>query len=316
MSAEPISALTLSESADADAVATLTSGAFAHQLVEHQLRRLETLQAAVRMDRDPEPLHQMRVSLRRLRTALLQFGPALELPEGVSEQRIAALARGTSQCRDLDVLRLRLRDELLPRIPVDEQHRLHRAIRRLDRERSQALASLLEALHSSRHHRLFKRLSRWQRRPRFTPLGQLPLVPWLVEWQAPFSARLSLHPGWMELDPAARSLHGLRKRIKAARYSLDILQRWCAPPLLAWIEDLRQAQEHLGELHDLQILKGRLSRTIRPSRWNGMPMLEALLIHQQRQHWCHWRELAQRLHSAENREGIRRRLLELGQASP
>lgn len=312
MSAEPINATTFSEPADDDGAATLTSGAFAHQLIQHQLRRLGKLQVEVRLDRDPEPLHQMRVSLRRLRTALRQFGPALDLPEGVNEDRIAGLARRTSQCRDLDVLRLRLRAQLLPRIPADEQHRLDRAVRRLDRERSEAMATLLEALHSSRQLRLLKRLSKWQRRPRFTPLGQLPLVPWLVEWQAPFSARLSLHPGWMELDPAARSLHGLRKRIKAARYSLDSLQPWCAPPLLAWIEDLRQAQEHLGELHDLQILNRRLSSTLRRNRRNALPVLQAVLTDEQRRHWWRWRELAQRLHSAETRDAIRRQLVELG----
>ena len=88
---------------------SLTSGAFAQELIHRQIRRLGKLQAEVLADRDPEPLHQLRVSLRRLRTALLQFGPALELPESVSERRIAAVARRTSLCRDLDVLQLRLR---------------------------------------------------------------------------------------------------------------------------------------------------------------------------------------------------------------
>jgi len=290
----------------------LTSGGFAQQLIHQQIRRLGKLQAEVLADGDPEPLHQMRVSLRRLRTALLQFGPALVLPEGVSGHRIAAVARRTSLCRDLDVLRLRLRQELRPRIPEAEQRCLDGVIKRLERDRSQAFKTLVKALRSCRYRTLLQRLSKWRRRPRFTPLGELPLLPWLVDWQAPFSAGLFLQPGWSELDPAAEALHGLRKRIKMARYSLEILERWCEPPLLAWIEDLRQAQDHLGELHDLQILNSNLAASIQHRKRAGLPVLQALLEAQQLQHWMQWRELAQRLHSESHRYGIQRQLLDLG----
>lgn len=315
MDAEPPAASTPPASTDDDAASPLSSGAFAQQLIQHQSRRLARLQAEVRLDRDPEPLHQLRVSLRRLRTVLLQFGPALDLPEGVNARRLAALARRTSLCRDLDVLRLRLRQQVLPGIPGDEQRSLRRAMRRLERERSQAFATLLDALESRRHRRLMKRLARWQRRPHFTPLGQLPLVPWLVEWQAPFSARLFLHPGWTERDPAASSLHDLRKRIKAMRYALDTLQPWCAPALLEWVEDLRQAQEHLGELHDLQILGRRFVARNGQGRGSGLPRFRALLRDQELEHWRCWRALALRLASGDARDGIRRQLLDLGRAS-
>jgi hypothetical protein len=49
---------------------SLTSGAFAQELIHRQIRRLGKLQGQVLADRDPEPLHQMRVSLRRLRTGI------------------------------------------------------------------------------------------------------------------------------------------------------------------------------------------------------------------------------------------------------
>ena len=86
-------------------------------------------QAEVLADDDPEALHQLPVALRRLRTALGQFGPALELPKGVTERRIAQVAERTGRCRDLDVLRLRLREQILPRLPSQEQAKLHGALR-------------------------------------------------------------------------------------------------------------------------------------------------------------------------------------------
>jgi CHAD domain-containing protein len=293
----------------------LTSGSFAKELIQHQIRRLGKLQGDVLDDRDPEPLHQLRVSLRRLRTALGQFAPALELPDSVSEPRIASVARRTGLCRDLDVLSLRLREQLLPRLPDREQDRLRGAMKRLSHDRAQAFDTLREALHSPRYLKLLARLSKWDKRPRFTPLGQLPLMPWLYDWQAPFTAGLFLHPGWTADDPAAKSLHGLRKQIKKARYCLENLEPWCEPPLQDWIQDLRQAQDHLGELHDLQILNCGFIASEDPRKTSDLPVLRAELEGQQQLHWLRWRELAQRLHLDSNRQHIQRQLLELGNAS-
>jgi len=263
-------------------------------------------------DRAPEPLHQLRVSLRRLRTALSQFGPALVLPESVTDRRIAAVARRTGLCRDLDVLQLRLQQQLLPRLPADEQQALVGPMKRLARDRSQAFDTLKESLHSSRYLKLLARLHKWQQRPRYTPLGQLSLAAWLYDWQAPFTAALFLHPGWTVEDPTAEALHDLRKRIKAARYALEHLEDWCEPALKAWIQELRQAQELLGELHDLQILSHTLAGSGNTLKSHRLPVLRSELEGQQAEHWQRWRELAQRLQQDSHRRAIHRQLLELG----
>ena len=290
----------------------LSSGGYALDLIQRQVRRLGKLQGEVLADRDPESLHQLRVSLRRLRTALTQFGPALVLPESVTDRRIAAVARRTGLCRDLDVLQLRLQQQLLPRLPGNEQQALEGPMKRLARDRSQAFDTLKEALHSSRYLKLLARLHKWQQRPRYTPLGQLPLAAWLYDWQAPFTAALFLHPGWTVEDPTAEALHDLRKRIKAARYALEHLEDWCEPALRAWIQELRQAQEHLGELHDLQILNHTLGGSGSSLTSTRLPVLCSELEGQQKEHWCRWRELARRLHHDNHRHAIHRQLLELG----
>jgi len=290
----------------------LSSGGYALDLIQRQVRRLGKLQGEVLADRDPESLHQLRVSLRRLRTALTQFGPALVLPESVTDRRIAAVARRTGLCRDLDVLQLRLQQQLLPRLPGDEQQALEGPLKRLARDRSQAFDTLKEALHSSRYLKLLARLHKWQQRPRYTPLGQLPLAAWLYDWQAPFTAALFLHAGWTVEDPTAEALHDLRKRIKAARYALEHLEDWCEPALRAWIQELRQAQEHLGELHDLQILTQTLGGSGSPLKSERLPVLRSELAGQLSEHWLRWRELAQRLQHDNHRHAIHRQLLELG----
>lgn len=295
---------------------TLSSGEFARELIQRHTRRLGLLQAEVLADRDPEALHQLRVNLRRLRTVLLLFAPALELPQRVSKRRIAALARRTGRCRDLDVLRQRVLERWLPRLPEGEQRLLARARRQLKRDRAEAFASLREALLDSGHRKLLARLHRWQKRPDFTPLGQLPLLSWLADWQAPFTAGLFLHRGWWVNDPEAEVLHDLRKRIKRARYGLEPFERWCQPALLDWIEDLKQAQEHLGELHDLQVLQRGVVVAESLRCIVQLPVLRAELAAQREVHWLRWRALAERLCQDRDRRATQRLLLDLPGSVP
>ncbi len=291
----------------------LTSGAFALALIQRQIRRLGKLQPEVLADRDPESLHQLRVSLRRLRTALGQFGPALELPESVESGRIAAVARRTGLCRDLDVLRLRLEEQLLPSLPESEQRGMETAMKRLGRDREQAFETLKKGLCHSRYLRLLARLHQWQHKPRFTPMGQMPLLPWLYEWHAPFTADLFLHPGWSTDDPTAEALHALRKRIKGARYALEHFEGWCQQPLKDWIAELRQAQDHLGELHDLQVLSRSLSQRSGPLKSERLPILRSEIERQQQEHWQRWQQQAQRMRCDSNRHAIQLALVQLGQ---
>jgi CHAD domain-containing protein len=113
-------------------------------------------------------------------------------------------------------------------------------------------------------------------------------------------------------DPNAEALHNLRKRIKAARYALEHLQHCCEPALLAWIQELRQAQELLGELHDLQILSHTLGGSGSTLKSHRLPVLHRELEGQRAENWLRWRELAQRLQQDSHRRAIHRQLLELG----
>jgi CHAD domain-containing protein len=293
---------------------SLSSGEFALELIRRQTRRLGNLQAEVLADRDPEPLHQLRVSLRRLRTAMGQFAPALVFPDGVTVRRIAAVARRTGLCRDLDVLHGRLREHLLPRLPQNEQNSLEGAMKRLRQDRGQAFTTLHEALHSSRYLKLLARLHQWQSHPDFTALGRSPLIPWLSDWQAPFTAGLFLDPGWLEVDSSAESLHALRKRIKQARYSLEHFDQWCDPFLRAWIQDLKAAQDHLGDLHDLQILHRNFILGDSLKKHLKLPVLQTELEALQQLSWIQWREVAERIYDESHRRMVHRQLLQLGQA--
>lgn len=273
--AAPLSAADLSNGA--------SNGAFALALIAAQTERLRRLRPEVLADAEREPLHQLRVSLRRLRTALRQFGPALVLPERVSERRIAALARRTSLCRDLDVLRDLLEHAWLPRLPAAERRALQPLLRRLRHRRRRAFLAAAEELQARRCERLLARLEAWAQRPGFTALGEEPLAVWRTEWHRPFTGTLFLHPGWWASHPQDPSLHDLRKRIKGVRYSLEPLLAPLEVSVQAWIGGFKQAQSALGALQDLQVLAALLQE--------APPGLAAELERQRVQAWAQWGEV-------------------------
>jgi CHAD domain-containing protein len=274
---------------------TLTNGAFAQQLIDRSTRRLVGLQAEVLDDHDPEPLHQMRVAMRRLRTALRQFGPALLLPEEVHEQAIARVARRLGRARDLDVLGQRLDERLLPQLPEAEQRALRPVRRQLRRERQLAGEQLAEVLRGGRYLKLLAQLQRWQKQPHFTPLGALPLRDWLVEWQTPELAAILAHPGWFvaDLEGDLTQVHALRKQCKHARYALEPLQPFTGRHCSTWAERFRHWQDLLGELNDLEVLRQAIETQRGQPLEQGLPQLQALLQASGAQLWQQWRGEAQ-----------------------
>jgi CHAD domain-containing protein len=302
-----------------EGMTVLSNGAHAHQLLDKHCRRMVSLHAPVLENRDPEPLHQMRVAMRRLRTCLNQFGPALELPDGVCVQRLARSVRRLGAARDLDVLRDRLEETLLPRLPKQEIRRLKPALKQLQRERDEAQQQLLEVLNSSRHLKLIAQLQKWLRKPHYTPLGEEPLQHWLLEWQWPSLGTLLLHRGWRITAPQGQrdvdSLHALRKGIKEARYRLENLQPMAGAVGLDWINRLKQGQELLGELNDLAVLRQEIEGQASQRLAKHLPELDRLLERQRLQCWTQWQVLATELVAQRHRARLALELIGHGPLS-
>ena len=286
----------------------ITSGHFALEIIQHQTRRLGKLQPEVLADQDPESLHQFRVSVRRLRTVLQQVAPALLLPNAVTPCRLADVARHTSLTRDLDVLRMRLDTHLLPGLPDQEIRAIEPLLRRLQRERAQAFEELQAALRSTRYLKILARLHKWQRQPLFTPLGGRSINAWLVDWLTPSLGDLFLQRGWFVEQPEALELHELRKKIKSARYALEHLEPLLHPELRARITDLKQAQDKLGELQDLQVLGHLLDRgSFRKDRAH-FPGLIDRVNQGMVEAWQSWQQQAEAMLTDDYRQAFHRNL--------
>lgn len=273
----------------------LRNGDHAVQLLQRCCDRLVALQDAVVADRDPEDLHRLRVALRRLRSVVGQFGPALLLPGSVADRPIARVARRLGQARDLDVLCLQLKQELLPQLAGRERRQLARLVRRLRSERRLARDQLRRSLHSGSYRRLLAGLQRWLRRPAFTALGEQPLADWLIQWQLSAPGAVLLHPGWWVLDrrAGAAQLHDLRKCCKQVRYGLENLAQPGGAAVGAWAARFEAVQERLGSLNDLEVLQRALERQLRHGLRRELPGLAALLQQRAEAGWRAWRPEAQ-----------------------
>ncbi|MEY4297175.1 MAG: hypothetical protein RLZZ423_354 [Cyanobacteriota bacterium] len=283
-------------------------GEHARALIAARVSRLVGLQAEVLADRDPEPLHQMRVSFRRLRSTLEQFAPALVLPDAADPERIARIGRRLGLSRDLDVLRQRLDQQLLPLLTDRERHQLKPLFKQLRRERRLAFEELTDALQGRRYLKLLAQLQAWLKAPRFTAMGEESLAAWRPELLQAVLAGLTTLPGWWAAGPynpdTTSDLHRLRRRIKRARYGLSNLEPLDPMAFTPWIARLRRLQELLGDLNDLQLIEAALHRQLDGPADQLVPGLCSVLAEQRGQCWLLWSEQAEALHRPLGREAL------------
>lgn len=289
----------------------LSNGTYAHGLLQKQAIRLVQLQAPVSAGEGSEPLHQMRVAMRRLRTTLIQFEPALVLPDSISQPRLAKWVRRLGMARDLDVLRERLEEGFLPQLPQGEAQALRPVLKQLRRERQLAYGHVVEVLQSRSYLEGLAHLQRWLKQPAFTALGELPIGDWLVEWQSPSLAGLFLHPGWQVSSAGGdqEALHELRRQIKQVRYRLENLAPLQGAATARWIRHFKLGQELLGEWNDLQVLQRAIHDQLPGRLDDDLPQLDWLLEQHQRHCWEQWQDLVAQLLPRWQRRRLRQALL-------
>jgi triphosphatase len=219
--------------------------------------------AAVLDGRDPEGVHQMRVALRRLRSALTIFKDVLPADDRAWLQREAKfLIGGLGGARDWDVFVEELLSPVLAARPDDEGLKvLEQAV---SRQRRLAYERAWQTLGSPRYLKFALELEAWliERgwRRRDPPDG---LERRLIELAAAVLDRrhrkaIKLGRKFDRLSDDA--LHRLRISLKKLRYATEFFAtlhgKGETKPYLA---SLRRLQDDLGHLNDLAVAEARLT---------------------------------------------------------
>lgn len=217
------------------------------------LEQLQANEPGVLEDGDPEYLHQYRVALRRLRSALRVFRKVIE-PEFESHARteLRWIAQATGPSRDWDVLATQTLPPILR--ACGDVHAARSLRSRVGFRRKAARAGLREAIGSPRYARLVLWLARWLATPPAQSLGAAELLP-------EFAARV-VGKGHKRLVTGARQLsalapaerHRLRLEAKRLRYALEGFQSLLRRKrFAAYREVLSEIQDDLGRANDAAV---------------------------------------------------------------
>jgi triphosphatase len=243
--------IALTESATADT-------AFCN-VVAYCLNHLLGNWSAVTVARDPEGIHQMRVALRRLRSALTLFNGPFRASLGALEEEVRWLAGVMGEARDLDVFQ---DDVFRPAADAHgEDERLRELMTVVRTRRRIAWSHVFEALESERFRRLVLELA-----------AVTFSKPWLdaaiggteAVRAAPEVARLRLEDRYAKAmkmgrrvdDLDAEERHELRKRLKKLRYAVDFFQSlFSKRDVKRFLKRLSALQDVLGEMNDATVAR-------------------------------------------------------------
>ncbi len=229
-------------------------GARASELVRAALAsglsRLVTHDPGVRLDEDPEEVHQARVATRRLRSDLRTFTSLVD-PEWAEpiRQELGWLASPLGEVRDADVLLDRLRTET-GRLPPSDRPAVGVLIDRLVASREESLRTLFEALDSERYVALLDALVDGIAKPPLTPTAELPaeeVASALVgrAWRKLRRTVADLGP-----EPADADLHQVRIKAKRCRYAAEAVVGVEGRPAKRFASAVAGLQDVLGRLQD------------------------------------------------------------------
>lgn len=244
----------------------------ARAILRHLLGTLEANLDGVRQDLDTEFLHDLRIALRRTRSALTQL-KGVFAPEATErfKAEFAWLGEVTGPLRDLDVYLLQLPAHEA-RLPVPYRDALAAFRDFLAQQRAEALRHLVEQLASPRCHEVLREWRTFLEGPASddaaAPQGAVPVKP-LADVRIHRLYRRLLKEGEAigpESPPEA--LHDLRKRCKKLRYLLEFFQSLYPPAeITALIKTVRRLLDNLGNFQDLQVQAQRLESMASTLRW-------------------------------------------------
>ena len=305
-----------------------TLGDWAKIAIQQHYQKILKHEALVLKDKDPEELHQMRVGMRRLRTAIAGFSCAVILPKSVDEKKVGEIATVLGKLRDLDVLQETLNTMYLPELSKTEEKKLEKLFKKIKKRRKEIAKITKEILHKNIYQNFKKDLNAWLEKPVYTAIAALPIGHILPDLLSPQISAFLSHPGWVVgsnlhqteniIDfnvPAKRLedlshqeemiLHSLRKETKRTRYLMELLITFYEENYQEMLKKIKQVQEVLGEIQDSFMLRQVLVQVYGHNLPKKLPIMTQKIQEYRLQNGLQWEELRQFFLSPANRTQLR-----------
>ncbi|MFM7600719.1 MAG: CHAD domain-containing protein [Pseudanabaena sp.] len=307
-------------------------GDYAHQIIHQNFYRVIDQEKSVLRDQEMEPLHQMRVGMRRLRTAIQVFDNAIAFPKEVNNSSIGKIARSLGETRDLDVLQQTLIDHYQPLLSKAEESKFDQVLKHLHQKRAQSFRELQKTINGDRYQTFKQELQDWLVQPTYTKMCSLSVLEILPDLMLPLICRLFLHSGWLvgttmesakatlisieepaELNQQLRkfgnNLHDLRKQIKGVRYQTEFFAGFYEDTYAQRIEEFKTMQETLGQLQDHVVLRDFLESALKQNLAKALPTIAQMMQQESMAFWQSWQPLQEQYLSSEFRQSLRSLLM-------
>lgn len=297
-------------------------GDWAYLAVDKHFQKILKHEIPVIKDEDPEELHQMRVGVRRLRSAIAGFDSALDLPKACQDKNLGKIGRTLGTLRDLDVLKETICVQYLPYLPEAEQIILTEGLTVLEKRRHKALKQVQKMLNEDLYQKFKQKLQDWLGEPKYQRLGQINIELILPDLLLPELSRLLLHPGWLigmnfqdaqlsfsenreqTLYLEAEVLHDLRKKAKRVRYLLELFTQFYCDNYQHYLREIKNIQSILGEIQDSAVLGEFLSGALQSNWRTEMPSLVSKIEDNREEKYQAWGELQQKFLQLEFRKDL------------
>jgi CHAD domain-containing protein len=218
-------------------------------------------EAGTRDGSDIEELHDMRVATRRMRAALEVFDRYLDRAAlKPYAKALRRTGRALGAVRDLDVFHEKAQ-AYLDRLPVERRAELNDLLEAWQREHDRARANLLKHLASDGYEQFKESFNEFLQTP---GAGAAPIfsaedepLPYRVRHVVPrilFEGyeQVRAFTEWLTASDLTR-YHQLRIASKELRYTLEFFREVFGPQAKALIKNVKQLQDHLGDLQDASV---------------------------------------------------------------
>jgi CHAD domain-containing protein len=295
------------------------SDAVAKHILLHLLDTLETNVAGARADLDPEFLHDLRVAVRRSRSALSQikgvFAP--DLVERYKSQ-FGWIGQITGPTRDMDVYLLAFagyRERLPERFRVDLEP-LHRFLQAHQSSEQRALANKLGSPH---FRKILKEWRSFLEQPvpaqPTAPNAARPIQELADERIYKAFKRVLKEGAAIGPESPAEQMHELRKSCKKLRYLMEFFASlYPAKQVRPVIKALKRLLDNLGNFQDLEVqadkLRGFAHQMVEEGQVPAdtllaMGMLVDGLLQRQQQAGAEFSKRFARFAAADNRRAVK-----------
>lgn len=236
----------------------MSLGSYAYRIIDRQSKQIAKLRSPVLKDADAEPLHQMRIGTRKLRSALMLFSDVVKVngkgkKSGLSKltKSLKNLTQTLGNVRDLDVMQQWFEQALVDygdygdcgtssskqkvkkaaekkekvakgdrAFSQAETETIQSLLKQLKKRRKEAFLELKESLKSKDYKKFTSRCKQWLKQPVFTATAQQTAHYGAAQKIVNPIAALIEHPGWLVATRQQPNPQGTQKIVPVANITL------------------------------------------------------------------------------------------------